>query len=132
MGPVNDRSRLPLVVADGIALIAFVLVGADRHSSGTAANVARTAVPLIAAWFAVAVLVGAYRRPGLRSLLLTWLLAVPAAGVLRSLVRGGPWDERLLVFAGVALAFSALFLLAARGLVSVATRIRGRRRVGVP
>lgn len=129
---MNDRSRLPLVVADGIALLAFVLVGADRHSSGTAANVARTAIPMLAAWFSVAALVGVYRRPGLRALVLTWLIAVPAGAVLRSLVRSGPWDERLLVFAGVALAFSALFLLAVRGLISVAMWVRSRRRVGVP
>ena len=111
-------STLPLVVADGLALFAFVLIGTDHHMSGTAANVARTASPLLAAWFVVAALVGAYRRPGPRSLALTWVVAVPAGAVLRSLVRGGPWDDRLLVFTGVALAFTALFLLAARGVVA--------------
>jgi len=31
----------------------------------------------------------------------TWLVALPVGAVLRSVVRGGPWDERLVVFTGV-------------------------------
>jgi len=121
------RSRLPLVAVDALALLAFVLVGVEHHTSGTPANLARTGGALLLAWFALALLVGAYRRPGVGTLAATWALAIPAGAVLRSAIRGGPWDDRLLVFAGVALAFSALFLLAGRALIATARWVADRR-----
>lgn len=121
------RPILGLAVADGLALVAFVLMGVDHHTSGTAANVIRTAGPLLVAWYAVGAIVGAYRRPGVRTLAGTWILALPVGAVLRSLVRGGPWDDRLLVFAGVALGFSGLFLVAGRSVVAAMTWYMGRR-----
>lgn len=128
----RPRAILLLMAADALALFTFVLAGVERHSSGTAPNVARTAGPLLLAWFTVATLVGTYRRPGLRTLALTWVAAVPAGAVLRSLVRGGPWDDRLLVFTGVALAVSALFLLAGRAVVTAARWLVDRRAVETP
>lgn len=82
----RPRAILLLMAADALALFTFVLAGVERHSSGTAPNVARTAGPLLLAWFAIATLVGTYRRPGLRTLALTWVAAVPAGAVLR------PWS----------------------------------------
>jgi hypothetical protein len=49
---------------------------------------------------------------------------VPLAAVVRSALRGGPWDERLPIFAAVALAFTALFVLAGRALVTALARRR--------
>jgi hypothetical protein len=115
-------------VVDAVALVAFVMVGVVRHDEGLAlVAFARTGLPLLAAWFLVALPVGTYRRPGWLTLLTTWVLAVPAGLILRSLVRGGPWGHGLLVFGGVAMAFTALFLIAGRLLLLVPAAVRRRR-----
>ena len=87
----------------------------------------RNAIPLLLAWFTVATVAGAYRRPGLRTLVITWVFAVPAGLVARSLWVGSPTGARLLVFLGVGLVFTALFLLVGRGLA----RLAGRRMLPV-
>jgi Protein of unknown function (DUF3054) len=112
-------------IADAVALLVFVAIGTTNHDRAlTLGELASTAVPLLAAWFAAALGFGLYRRGGMRTLSLTWIVAVPAAVVLRSIWRGGPWDERLPIFTGVALAFTALFVLAARTLVAATTSRR--------
>ncbi len=132
---MNGSMRLsPRVaaLADGLALVAFVLVGAAEHGEGLALGaLVRTGLPLLSAWVVVALVVGAYRRVGLASLALTWAIAVPLGLVVRSAIRGGPWGRGLLVFAGVAMGFTALFLLAGRVALLAAGALRARRaRVG--
>lgn len=118
------RADRTLVLADLVAMLAFVGVGIASHEEDlTVARVAATAAPLLGAWFSVAASTGLYRRDGLRPLVVTWLVAVPVAAVVRSVLRDGPWDERLVVFAAVALAFTALFVLAGRTVVR-ALRVR--------
>jgi hypothetical protein len=122
------RSTDPRLIAfvDGLALAAFVAVGTANHERAfSIGELASTAVPLIASWFATALAFGAYRRRDVRPLVWTWLVSVPVAAVLRSLWRGGPWDERLAVFASVALGFTALFVLAGR--VGLGAVIRARQ-----
>ena len=80
-------------------------------------------------WFAVAAVTGAYRRPGLRTLLWTWIVAVPAGLVVRTIWVGSPSGVRLLTFLGIGLAFTLLFLLAGRAVVGVTGRMRSRRRL---
>jgi hypothetical protein len=105
-------------VLDAGALLAFTLVGVANHDHGLPADaLGRVGGPLLAAWFAAAWVVGTYRRPGLRTLLIAWAFAVPVAVLVRTLVAGGPWGADLLVFLGVALAFTLLFLLLGRGLM---------------
>ncbi|MDX6595895.1 MAG: hypothetical protein QOI72_1277 [Solirubrobacterales bacterium] len=108
--------RVPLPVADALALMLFVVAGIVEHDEGTnvAALFLRNAVPLLASWFVVARFTGAYRRPGLRTLLLTWAIAVPSGLLLRTVWVGSPSGGELAVFLAVGLAFTALFLLAAR------------------
>ncbi len=119
-------------LADGLALVAFVLVGAAEHGEGLALGaLVRTGLPLLSAWAVVALAVGTYRRVGLASLALTWAIAVPLGLLVRSAIRGGPWGRGLLVFGGVAMGFTALFLLAARLALLAAGALRARRaRVG--
>ena len=101
--------------ADALALVAFVVVGSASHGRGSPIQLfLRTGVPMLASWFAVASLVRTYRRADLRTLLMTWLVSVPIAAVIRSAVSDGPWDGTLLVFVGVALAFTLLFLVGGR------------------
>ena len=125
------RSATPLVVADAVALVVFVLVGIrSHHEIGALDLFLRNAVPLEIAWFVVAAFTGAYRRPGARTLVWTWIVAVPVALVVRTLWVGSPSGLELLTFLGVGLAFTLLFLLAGRAIVALAGRwIRPRRAV---
>ena len=112
-----------LRVVDAFALIAFVLVGIRSHHEGGAATLfLRNAVPLLVAWFVAAAVVGTYRRPSMRTLLITWVLAVPVGLIARSLVIGSPTGGRLVTFLGVGLAFTLLFLVVGRFLAGVIGR----------
>jgi hypothetical protein len=115
------------VAVDGLALLAFVVTGVWRHrGDASVGEVARTALPFLGSWFVLSPFLRTYARPGWRTLVLTWAVAVPAAVIVWALLRGEPWNGDLLVFLGVALAFTLLFLLAGRAvLVGVA---RARRR----
>lgn len=110
---------------DAVALASFVVVGVIQHGGLALAGIARTGVPLLVAWFLVALLVGTYRRVGWGTMLVTWLFAVPLGLIGRSLIRGGPWGEGLLEFGAIAMGFTLLFLIAGRALlfgVSLARR----------
>ncbi len=114
------------MAADVAALIAFVLVGSVKHGEGLNLRVLlHTGLPLVLAWVLVALLAGTYRRPGWVTLLLTWALAVPLALIVRSVIRGGPWRNELLIFGGVAMAFTLLFLVAGRAIVWLVRRRSG-------
>ena len=115
------------VISDTVALLAFVAIGTVNHGEDlTLLEVTATAAPLLVAWFVVALMTGLYRSEGWRPLVVTWVVAVPVAAALRSVLRAGPWDERLPVFAAVTLAFTGLFLLAGRGAVIAWRRARGQ------
>jgi hypothetical protein len=121
----RSRSVVPFVVADAAALMVFVLVGIrSHHEVGALDLFLRNAVPLEAAWFVVSVVAATYRRPGIRTLLWTWVVAVPAGLVVRSIWVGSPSGSRLLVFVGIGMGFTFVFLLAGRGVVELI----GRRR----
>jgi hypothetical protein len=121
----RSRSVVPFVVADAAALMVFVLVGIrSHHEVGALDLFLRNAVPLEAAWFVVSVVAATYRRPGIRTLLWTWVVAVPAGLVVRSIWVGSPSGSRLLVFVGIGMGFTLVFLLAGRGVVELI----GRRR----
>ncbi len=115
-------------VVDGVALVAFVLVGAAEHGEGLALGaLVRTGLPLLAAWAVAAAVLGTYRRPGWGSLGLTWAVAVPLGLVLRSVIRGGPWGRGLLIFGGVAMGFTLLFLVVGRLLLLALGPLWARR-----
>lgn len=115
------------VAADAVAIVGFVVVGVAQHGSAlTVAGLLRTVVPLMLAWFLVALAIGTYRRVGWPTALLTWLVAVPVGLLARSVLRGGPWGRPLLVFGGVAMVFTFLFVMGGRVALLVATVVRGR------
>ena len=121
-----------LVVADVVALVAFVAVGVANPRTDLVSAFATTAVPVLVAWAVVALAVATYRRVGWRTLALTWVVAIPLGAVGRSLVRGGPWDGDLAVFTLVALAFSGLFLAAGRFVVTAVGSMRRSGRDRAP
>ena len=112
-----------LVAVDLLALVVFVVTGMRSHHEGTYLTILlRNVIPLAGTWLAVAALLGTYRRPGLGTLLRTWIVAVPVALVVRSLWVGSPSEiGPFLTFLAVGLAFTLLFLLIGRGLVALVT-----------
>lgn len=123
------RTVVRFAAADAIALVTFVLVGIRSHDRFGALDLfLRNAVPLGVMWFATAAVFGAYRRPGLQTLLTTWIVAVPTALVVRSLWVGSPSGLRLLTFLGIGLAFTLPFLLVGRAAAGFAGRRTLARR----
>ena len=116
------RGAVWFMVADAVALILFVIIGIRGHRAATVDGFLRNAVPLLAVWFVVAVLAHTYRRPGWRSLLRNWIVAVPIGLLIRTLIVGSPRGGRLLVFLAVGLAFSLVFLVLGRLLARIGSR----------
>jgi len=121
--PVRPAPVPLLVAVDLVALVLFVVTGMRSHQEGTYATIfLRNAIPLLGSWVIFASVLGAYRYPGLGSLLRTWIVAVPIALVVRSLWVGSPSHVApFLTFLAVGLSFTLLFLLIGRGLVALVT-----------
>ena len=112
------------VLADATALVVFVVVGLRAHRGDTVEGFLRNAVPLLAVWFLVAWRARTYLRPGWRSLLMCWIAAVPIGLLVRTVLVGSPRGARILVFVGIGLAFTLLFLVLGRLLVRLVPRGR--------
>jgi hypothetical protein len=117
---------------DAVALAAFVVVGVVQHGGLALAGIVRTGVPLLVAWFLVALVIGTYRRVGWVTMLATWVLAVPLGLVGRSVIRGGPWGQGLLEFGAIAMGFTLLFLVAGRLTLLGASLVRRSGSPAVP
>ncbi len=120
-----------LVAGDAVAFLIFAAIGRASHAEGAGLDaivqVAETAAPFLAAWYAVAPFLGAYRphqtatpRGMLARTALSWLVAWPIGLGLRALVRhsGIPVSFAIVTFLTV-LAILAIWrtifvLLAAR------------------
>jgi hypothetical protein len=118
------RGTVWYAVADAAALIVFVLVGISGHRAGTIEGFLRNAVPLLAVWFLLARLAHTYRRPGWRSLVKNWIVAVPVGLLVRTLIVGSPKGVRILVFIAVGLAVTLVFLVLGRVLARLLSRGR--------
>lgn len=94
-----------------MALVAFTVIGVLTHGSSVTA-LARDLLVFLGCWFAVALALRLYARPSRPRLLATWLIGI-SAGVLVRAAIVGHWAGD---FYGIALAFTLLFVLAARTL----------------
>jgi hypothetical protein len=101
------------VAADLVALLLFTTLGLLSHGFELA-GYARDLLPLAVAWLVVGFALGLYRRPSRGRLVATWLVAVPAAWLVRALVLGRTIDGGELAFLGITLAFTLLFVAALR------------------
>jgi hypothetical protein len=118
---ISPRS---LLIGDAIAVALFAVIGLATHDEGiTAGGVARNALPILAAWFVVAAFAGTYARPGLRTMLITWGIAVPVGVVIRAIVLSRPADGSQIVFAIVTMTVTLVLLLGWR---SIAAMVSGR------
>jgi hypothetical protein len=103
------RPRLRTAAVDAVALLAFVAVGVLTHGRSWGAF-GRDVACILGGWFAVALAVRLYARGGWARLAATWLGGV-SLGVL---VRAGVVGHLPGAFYGVALGFTALFVLVGR------------------
>jgi glycopeptide antibiotics resistance protein len=118
----TGSTRVWYILADAAALIVFVLIGIRGHRAGTLDGFLRNAAPLLGVWFLVAWQAHTYRRPGWRSLIRNWIVAVPIGLLVRTLMVGSPKGEKILVFIAVGLAFTLVFLVLARLLARILSR----------
>jgi hypothetical protein len=112
---IPPRPPWALALADASALVLFAVVGLLSHDGKVSVvGLGRDALPLLAGWFAAALLFGTYRRRSVRTLLLAWVVGVPLGVVLRALVLGRALDGREATFLLVSLVFTLVFVLALR------------------
>jgi hypothetical protein len=112
-----------LAAADALGIVTFATVGLLSHDHGLSlTGYARDALPLLAGWFAAALLLRAYRRPSARAFFLTWIVGVPLGILIRGIALGRSPDRDQVVFLAVSLTFTLLFVLAWRAVFALATR----------
>jgi Protein of unknown function (DUF3054) len=125
---VDARPRTPprvLALGDAAAIVLFVIVGLTNHDEGiTLSGISRTALPILGAWFAVSIFAGTYARPGPRTLLVTWVIAVPVGVAIRAIALHRPADDSQITFGFVAMIATLVFVLGWRGLAALAARRR--------
>ena len=100
---------MPVAAWDAAALVVFVVVGVLTHGASTGAFFSDLAC-IAGGWFAVALVVRLYVRGGWWRLAATWLVGISAGVLIRAAIVGHVAYD----FWAVALAFTALFVLAAR------------------
>ena len=100
-------------VVDAVALVAVVAIGVATHDASAGAFV-RDALCIGGAWFAVAFGVRLYARFAWWRLAVTWLVGVSVGVLVRAAIVG----HLAVDFWGVALVFTALFVLAGRALAT--------------
>ncbi len=119
-----------LGLVDGVSLLVFTWVGVTVHRSAPGASLVFYDLgPFLGVWFVLVPVTSVYRRPGWRSLVRHWLLAIPLAVLVRQVFLGRPLDRAALVFLVMALVFTGLFLAAGR---VVAARFVVPRRAAGP
>jgi hypothetical protein len=91
--------------------VVFVVVGVLTHGASAGAF-ARDLLCILGGWFAAAAVLRLYRRGTWWRLGATWLVGISAGVLVRAAIVGHVAYD----FWGVALAFTALFVLVARGL----------------
>ncbi len=121
---IPDRPPRALALADATALVLFSVVGLLSHDGAvSAAGLARDALPLLAGWFAAALLFRTYRTRSVRTLLLAWVVGVPLGVALRAIALGRAFEGRQVAFLAVALTFTLLFVLALRAALNLASHV---------
>ncbi len=121
LSTVSRQKLLPL--ADALGILAFATVGLLSHDHVLSlSGYVRDALPVLGGWYAAALVFGAYRAPGWRTLLLTWIVGVPLGILVRALALGRSLDGDQAVFLGITLAFTLLFVLAFRAALGLVAR----------
>lgn len=94
-----DGQQAARAGSDALAILLFAIIGVLSHDhSLTVVHVLRDAGPVGGGWFAAALLFGAYRRPGWRTLLPTWAAGVLAGVLVRAGILGRDLNGKQLAF----------------------------------
>ena len=118
---ILQLDHITAVATDVAALLVFVVIGLLTHHGGlSATSFARDAIAIAGCWLLAGATFDLYKRPGLRSLLATWVTGVTAGVLVRALIRRHI-DGGDAVFLVVALCFTLAFVVAARTAVSFAS-----------
>ncbi len=110
------RPRL-LPLTDAVALVVFVAIGVLTHDASATAFV-RDLACILGGWFVIALAVRLYTRAGWWRLVVTWLAGVSLGVLVRAAIVGHVAVD----FWAIALAFTALFLIATRLLRNLVAR----------
>ncbi|MFL5912817.1 MAG: DUF3054 domain-containing protein [Gaiellaceae bacterium] len=102
---------------DAAALLVFVVVGVLNHGASVGAFF-RDLACILGGWFVAASVFRLYVRGGRWRLVTTWLVGISAGVLVRAAIVG----HLAVDFWGVALGFTALFVLAGRALDRLAVR----------
>lgn len=114
------------MLADGVALTLFVLVGLQSHGTLDEYGLQRSLPPFLIGWFLTALLLGVYRaQPPKWALPVAWVLGVTVSIALRNQFLGrGLLSAISPVFWGISLVGVALFT----GLPRLGASLLQRRR----
>jgi Protein of unknown function (DUF3054) len=122
------RGGAARALADTAGLLVFAAVGIAMHGAGFSAGpILRNIVPILGVWFLLAPLTGIYRRPGWRSLLLHWAVALPIAVAARQWWVGRLFSRATVAFLIASLVLTLAILVAGRLVLWLADR---RSRLG--
>lgn len=106
------KKYLILAIGDIVAISLFVPLGVRNHNSAiTVAVIARNLVPLVVSWVVVALIFDTYKKGGIWRPLLTWLISVPIALLVRAALLGRLITIVTAVF--IPIAMSAILVLLA-------------------
>ena len=118
-----------VAASDAVAIVLFAVIGVLSHDhSLTLVRFLRDAGPIGVGWLVAAVLLGAYRRPGWRTLLPTWLAGVTGGVLVRAGILGRELNGRQAAFLVTTLVITLLLVLGLRLLRGLATtQLAGKR-----
>jgi Protein of unknown function (DUF3054) len=127
--PMTDGSRLTrwFLLGDLLGLLAFLVIGLDRHGEDVVGRFAALAAIFVFAWLATAWSLGTYRPPTNGTLVLTLVLAIPLGVLVRAAFVQTWTMGEVATFAGVAVVFGTLFIGIARLIVTLLARMKRAR-----
>ena len=104
-----------VAAADAAALALFAVIGVLSHEHGLSyLRLLSDAGPIGGGWLVAAALFGAYRRPGWRTLLPSWLAGVTGGVLVRAGILGRALDGRQAAFLVTTLIITLLLVLGLR------------------
>lgn len=126
MQPLTDGSWLARasLTGDLLALTVPILIGISRHEEGAVTTFLTLTVIFGGSWLLTTWLVGTYRPVSNIGLLVSIVIAIPLAVLIRALLRDWTMHE-ILTVAGVLCVFGAFFIGCGRLVVSMVARRRG-------
>jgi len=107
--------RRAAALLDGAGLLLFTAIGIAMHGAGFGPGpILRNVVPILGGWYLLAPLTRVYARVSWSTLLLHWILAVPAGVLVRQLWVGRLVTRATVVFLVASLVFTLVLLAAGR------------------